>query len=72
MAEVDVAETLKTLNKKIDELSDMLIEKKGDVSKAFIEKKDKAEEKIKENPLGCVGGAFLGGLFLGYLVSRKN
>jgi ElaB/YqjD/DUF883 family membrane-anchored ribosome-binding protein len=69
---VDIAESLKTLSARIDELSDMLLGKQGSISKAFNERKTKAEESIKEKPFACLGGAFIGGLVLGYLVSRKS
>ncbi len=72
MDEVDVAESLKTLSARIDELSDMLIGKHGSISKAFIEGKTRAEESIKEKPFACLSGAFIGGLVLGYLLSRKS
>ncbi len=69
---VDIAETLKTLSARIDELSDMLLGKQGSISKAFTEGKTRAEESIKEKPFACLGGAFIGGLVLGYLISRKS
>lgn len=72
MDEVDVAETLKALSVKMDELSDALIGTKGGISKAFVESKVKAREAIKEKPFICLGGAFIGGLAFGYLMSRKN
>lgn len=59
--EADVSKILETLNAKIDELS-----------KALREKKELTEEKIKENPLAYVAGAFAGGLIVGYLIARKN
>lgn len=72
MDEVDVAESLRTLSARIDELSDALFGKQGSIPRAFIEEKKRAEESIKERPLACLGGAFLGGLVLGYLISRKS
>lgn len=60
--EVDTAKILETLNAKVDELS-----------KAFMDRKEFTEEKIKENPLAYVAGAFAGGIIVGYLMSRgKN
>jgi ElaB/YqjD/DUF883 family membrane-anchored ribosome-binding protein len=76
MQEVEVAETLKTLSARIDELSNALVEKKGTISKdmssALNEKKDKAVKIIQEKPFAYLGGAFVGGLALGLLMSRKG
>ena len=72
MDEVDVAESLKVLSAKIDELSDALFGKHGSISTALTEGKTRAEESIKEKPFACLSGAFIGGLVLGYLISRKN
>ncbi len=72
MDEVDVAESLKTLSARIDELSDALLGKQARISRAFTEGKTRAEESIKEKPFTCMSGAFIGGLILGYLVSRKS
>ncbi len=72
MDEADVAESLKTRSARIDELSDMLLGKQGSISRAFTEGKTRAEDTIKEKPFACLSGAFIGGLILGYLVSRKS
>ncbi len=76
MQDIEVAETLKTLSARIDELSNALVEKKGTISKdmssALNEKKDKAVKIIQEKPLAYLGGAFVGGLALGLLMSRKG
>ncbi len=77
MQEIEVAETLKTLSARIDELSNALVEKKenissGGISSALTERKDKAVKTIKEKPFTYLGGAFVGGLALGYLMSRKR
>lgn len=76
MQEIEVAETLKTLSARIDELSNALVEKKENISRgmssAFTEKKNKAVDTIKEKPFTYLGGAFVGGLALGYLMSRKG
>ncbi|MCX9011905.1 MAG: hypothetical protein OIN66_12375 [Candidatus Methanoperedens sp.] len=72
MEEIDVAETLKAMSAKIDELSDALTEKRGKVSEAINVGKIKAEEAVKCRPLACLGGAFVGGLALGYLMSRPR
>ncbi len=75
MEEEDVAAALKTLSDKIDKLSRAFLEGRGrmDVlSSALVEQKYRAEEKIKEKPIACMGAAFFGGLTLGYLMSRKS
>ena len=59
--EIDVKKTLDVISAKIDELSNSLKEKKA-----------VTEEKIKENPLAYVAGAFAGGLIVGYLMARKD
>lgn len=89
MNEIEVAETLKTLSAKMDELSKAFIEKKGlsakmdelsgalseakgNISSALNDKKAKAEEKIRTSPFAYIGGAFVGGMALGYLMSRTR
>ncbi len=76
MQEIEVAETLKTLSARIDELSDALVKKKENISSgissAFTEKKNQAVDTVKGRPFTYLGGAFVGGLALGYLVSRKG
>ncbi len=57
--EIETTKILETLTAKVDELS-----------KALREKKEYSEEKIKENPLAYVAGAFAGGLVVGYLLAR--
>ncbi len=70
MEETDMAETLKSLSVKLDELSNTLGKKK--ISNVIIEKKDRVVEKIGKKPFAFLGGAFFGGLAIGYLVSRNN
>lgn len=76
MQETEVAETLKTLSARIDELSDALVKKKENISSgissALTEKKLQAMDTVKEKPFTYLGGAFIGGLALGYLMSRKS
>ncbi len=50
----------------------MLAAKVEELSKTLKEKKEYTEDKIKENPLAYVTGAFVGGLIVGYLLSRKQ
>ncbi|KCZ73094.1 hypothetical protein ANME2D_00153 [Candidatus Methanoperedens nitroreducens] len=83
MEEADVAAKLKTLSARMDELSDVLVEKKGrvgermgermgELSGALAEKRGRAMEKVSKKPFTYMGGAFFGGLALGYLMSRKG
>ncbi len=59
--EVDAAKKIEALKAKVDELSRLLEEKKG-----------LTEEKIKENPYAYLMGAFVGGLILGFMLSRRD
>ena len=62
----------KGLSARVNELSKTLGEKTSNISSTLNEKKTGAEERIKTNPFACVGGAFVGGLALGYLMSRSR
>jgi ElaB/YqjD/DUF883 family membrane-anchored ribosome-binding protein len=57
--EKDTSKMLEALTTKIDELT-----------KEIKEKKVVTEEKIKENPLAYVVGAFVGGLVVGLLIRK--
>ncbi len=59
--EKETSKTLKVLTTKIDELT-----------KVIKEKKVVTEEKIRENPLACVLGAFVGGLVVGLLIGKRK
>ncbi len=61
MSEESETSALKILSAKVEELS-----------KTLKEKKEYTEEKIKEEPLAYVAGAFVGGLIVGYLLARKQ
>ena len=58
-----IKQTLNDLRVKIDELS-------KSIEKTLCEKKEYAEEKINENPLAYVAGAFVGGIIVGSLMCR--
>ena len=61
-----IKHTINDLTVKIDELS-------KSIEKTLGEKKEYAEAKISENPLAYVAGAFVGGVLVGYVMSRgKN
>lgn len=59
MSDEETSKMLETLTIKIDELT-----------KAIKDKKVLTEEKIKENPLAYVVGAFVGGLVVGLLIGK--
>ncbi len=59
--EADISKTLEALTAKVDE-----------ITKTMNEKKEYAEDRIRENPLAYVAGAFAGGLIVGYLIARGN
>ena len=58
-----IKQTLNDLSVKIDELS-------KSVEMTLCEKKEYAEEKINENPLAYVAGAFFGGVIIGFMMGR--
>lgn len=43
-----------------------------EIYKALSEKKIKAEENIRANPLVYVAGAFIGGIAVSYLMTRRK
>ncbi len=57
--EAEISKTLEALTAKVDE-----------ITKAMKEKKEYAEDRIRENPLAYMAGAFAGGLIVGYLIAR--
>jgi ElaB/YqjD/DUF883 family membrane-anchored ribosome-binding protein len=57
--ETEISKTLDALTAKVDE-----------ITKTMKEKKEYAEDKIRENPLAYMAGAFAGGLIVGYMISR--
>jgi ElaB/YqjD/DUF883 family membrane-anchored ribosome-binding protein len=62
-----INKTLNDLSVKIDNKIDELSKSIG---KTLGEKKEYAEGKINENPLAYVAGAFVGGVIVGYVMSR--
>jgi len=40
------------------------------IEKSYREKKEYAEGKLGENPIAYIAGAFVGGVIMGYLMSR--
>ena len=62
-----IKQTLNDLTVKIDDKIDELSKTIGETIGA---KKEFAEEKISENPLAYVAGAFVGGVIVGYMMGR--
>ncbi|MCE8426741.1 MAG: hypothetical protein J5U17_13295 [Candidatus Methanoperedens sp.] len=62
-----INKTLNDLTVKIDEKIDELSKT---IEKTIGEKQEYAEGKISENPLAYVAGAFVGGVIVGYVISR--
>jgi ElaB/YqjD/DUF883 family membrane-anchored ribosome-binding protein len=67
-------EESKQINKTINDLSVKMDHKIEELTKSIEktlgENKEYAEGKIKENPLAYVAGAFIGGIMVGYIMSR--
>lgn len=67
-------EESKQINKTLNDLSVKMNQKIEDISKSIEktigEKKEFSEEKIKENPLAYMAGAFVGGVILGYIMGK--
>ncbi len=67
-------EESKQINKTLNDLSVKINQKIDDINKSIEktigEKKEFSEEKIKENPLAYMAGAFVGGVILGYIMGR--
>ncbi len=57
--ELNTPKTVETLTAKVSQLA-----------KAFNEKKEFTEGKIRQSPLAYVTGAFTGGMIVGYLIRR--
>ncbi len=75
MREYDVAMALRALSVRVDKLSSALMRKKNSDNIGIPD----STKEIKFNTIildmgniGCFGGVFLGGLALGYLMSRKR
>ena len=58
-----IKQTLNDLTVRVDKLSKAIENIHG-------KKKECSEGKINENPLACVVGAFIGGVIVGYVMSR--
>ncbi len=63
-------EELKQIKHTVNDLSVKIDELTKSIGKTIGEKKEYAEEKINENPLAYVAGAFVGGVIVGYVMGR--
>ena len=67
-------EEIKRINKAINDLSVKMDHKIEELTKTIEktlgEQQKYAEEKINENPLAYVAGAFVGGIIVGFLMGR--
>lgn len=68
--EVELKQINKTLNDLSVNLDHKIEEMTKSIEKTIGEKQIYAEGKIKENPLAYVAGAFVGGVIMGYVMSR--
>jgi len=67
-------EEINQINKTINDLSVKMDQKIEELTKSIQktlgEKQEYVEGKINENPLAYVAGAFVGGVIMGYVMSR--
>lgn len=57
---------------KMDEVKEYAVEKIDEVKNYAGEQKDKTANIIKEHPFLAVGGALVGGLLIGLLITRRR
>lgn len=67
MEDEKIKHTVNDLTVKID---NKINELSKSIEKTIGEKQEYTEGKINENPLACVVGAFIGGVIVGYVMSR--
>ncbi len=60
------------LERKIGEAKEFAGEKIGDARNYAIEQKDKFDVLVGDHPLLFVGGAFIGGMLLGKMISDRR
>ena len=72
MEEEESKQINKTLNDLTVKIDNKIEELSKTIEKAVGEKQEYAEGKISENPLGYVAGAFIGGVIVGYVMSREK
>jgi ElaB/YqjD/DUF883 family membrane-anchored ribosome-binding protein len=70
MKDEELKQIKKTLNDLTVKIDDKLDELSKSIGKTVGEKKEYAEDKINQNPLAYVAGAFVGGVLVGYVMGR--
>ena len=70
MEEEESKQINKTLNDLTVKIDNKLEELSKSIEKAVGMKQEYAEGKISENPLAYMAGAFIGGVIVGYVMSR--
>ena len=68
--EVEIKQINKTINDLSVKIDTKIAELTKSIEKTLAEKQEYAEGKINENPLAYVAGAFVGGVIIGYVMSR--
>jgi len=68
--EIEIKQISKTLNDMSVKMDQKIAELTKSIEKTLGEKQEYAESKINENPLAYVAGAFVGGVIIGYIMSR--
>ena len=70
MEEEEIKQINKTLNDLSVKIDNKIEELTKSIEKTLGEKQEYVEGKINENPLAYVAGAFVGGVIMGYVMSR--
>jgi ElaB/YqjD/DUF883 family membrane-anchored ribosome-binding protein len=70
MEEEEIKQINKTLNDLSVKMDHKIEELTKSIEKTLGEKQEYVEGKINENPLAYVAGAFVGGIIVGYVMSR--
>ena len=68
--EEEIQQINKTLNDLSVKMDHKIEELTKSIEKILGEKQEYVEGKINENPLAYVAGAFVGGILMGYVMSR--
>jgi ElaB/YqjD/DUF883 family membrane-anchored ribosome-binding protein len=66
----EIKEIKRTLSELTAKFEDKFDELSKSIGKTVGEQQEYAEGKINENPLAYVAGAFVGGVIVGYVMSR--
>jgi ElaB/YqjD/DUF883 family membrane-anchored ribosome-binding protein len=66
----EIKEIKHTLSELTAKFEDKFDELSKSIGKRVGDQKESAEAKVNENPLAYMAGAFVGGVFVGYLLGR--